>query len=117
MSLKTGNAQSRATFFRHSGVLSLPAVLLRKVSVQCVETATEKIVFSLHADNIFESTHRIIFKRPNSQYHVACVNPPPDPTFDSTQLLDWVSDFYERMLLNDPNAKMIRAGKVNQLMI
>ena len=25
-----GNAQSRATFFRHSAVLSVPAVLLRK---------------------------------------------------------------------------------------
>ena len=31
MSRKTGNAESRATFFRHSAVLSLPAVLLRKV--------------------------------------------------------------------------------------
>ena len=29
---KTGNAQSRATFFHHFAVLSLPAVLLRKVS-------------------------------------------------------------------------------------
>ena len=28
---KTGNGQSRATFFRHSAVLSLPAVLLHKV--------------------------------------------------------------------------------------
>jgi len=32
MSRKIGNAQSRATFFRHSTFLSLPAVLLRKVS-------------------------------------------------------------------------------------
>ena len=32
MSRKTGNAQSRATFFRDSAVLCLPAVLLRKVS-------------------------------------------------------------------------------------
>ena len=32
MSRKTGNAQSHATYFRHSAVLSLPAVLLRKVS-------------------------------------------------------------------------------------
>ena len=31
MSRKIGNAQSRATFFGHSTVLSLPAVLLRKV--------------------------------------------------------------------------------------
>ena len=31
MSRKTWNAQSRATFFRHSAVLSLTAVLLRKL--------------------------------------------------------------------------------------
>ena len=31
MSRKIGNAQSRATFFRHSAVLRLPAVLLRKL--------------------------------------------------------------------------------------
>ena len=31
MSREIGNAQSRATFFRHSAVLSLPAMLLRKV--------------------------------------------------------------------------------------
>ena len=34
MSRKIGNAQSRATFFRHSAVLSLPAVLLRKLVVR-----------------------------------------------------------------------------------
>ena len=34
MSRKIGNAQSRATFiFHHSEVLSLPAVLLRKLSI------------------------------------------------------------------------------------
>ena len=38
MSGKTGNAQSRATFFRHSGVLSLPAVLLRKVPNEPMKT-------------------------------------------------------------------------------
>ena len=33
MSRKIGNAESRATFFRHSAVRSLRALLLRKVSV------------------------------------------------------------------------------------
>ena len=33
MSRKIGNAQSHATFFRHSAVLSLPAVLLRKLPI------------------------------------------------------------------------------------
>ena len=32
MTRKTGNAQSHVTFFRDSAVVSLPAVLLRKVS-------------------------------------------------------------------------------------
>ena len=32
MSRKIENAHSRATFFRHSAVLSLPAVLLRKLA-------------------------------------------------------------------------------------
>ena len=31
MSCKIGNAQSRATFFRHAAVLNLPAVLLPKL--------------------------------------------------------------------------------------
>ena len=31
ISRKIGNAPSHATFFRHSAVLSLPAVLLRKL--------------------------------------------------------------------------------------
>ena len=39
MSCKTGNAQSRATFFRHSAVLSLTAVLLRKLPNIKKETA------------------------------------------------------------------------------
>ena len=39
MSRKIGNAQSRATFFRHSAVLSLPAVLLRKLAIVLLTTA------------------------------------------------------------------------------
>ena len=38
MSRKIGNAQSRATFFRHSAVLSLPAVLLRKLATDRSQT-------------------------------------------------------------------------------
>ena len=33
MSRKVMNAQPRATFFRHSAALSLPAVLLRKLPI------------------------------------------------------------------------------------
>ena len=33
MLCKNGNAQSSTTFFRHSAVLSLPAILLRKFSI------------------------------------------------------------------------------------
>ena len=37
MSRKIGNAQSRATIFRHSAVLSLPAVLLHKLPIVDVD--------------------------------------------------------------------------------
>ena len=37
---KTGNAQSRAKHFRHSAVLSFPAVLLRKATATATATAT-----------------------------------------------------------------------------
>lgn len=40
ISRKTVNAQSRATFFRHSASLSLPAVLSRKVSICPLPPAT-----------------------------------------------------------------------------
>ena len=43
MSRKTGNAQSRATFFRHSAVLSLPAVLLRKVPINYLITESKVV--------------------------------------------------------------------------
>ena len=33
MLCKNGNAESTMTFFRHSAVLSLPAILLRKFSI------------------------------------------------------------------------------------
>ena len=42
MSGKIGNAQSRATFFRHSAVLSLPAVLLRKLPNVRSKTTTSR---------------------------------------------------------------------------
>ena len=35
MSRKIGNAHSHATFFRHSAILSLPVVLLRKLPIYC----------------------------------------------------------------------------------
>ena len=41
VSCKTGNEQSRATFFRHSAVLSLRAVLLRKLPIKWLLTWRE----------------------------------------------------------------------------
>ena len=45
MSRKIGNAQSCATLFRHSAVLNLPAVLLRKLPNSSYDSAipTERI--------------------------------------------------------------------------
>ena len=54
---------------------------------------------------------------PNSEYHVSCVYHPPDPIYEATDLLNFMSDFCDQTLLNDPNAKIIIAGDINQLNI
>ena len=51
MSRKTGNAQFRATFFRHSAVLSLTAALLSKLPI---ETIWEHAPMILHSQGIFQ---------------------------------------------------------------
>jgi len=47
MPRKIGNAQSHATFFRHSAFLSLPAVVLRKLSSTDETTTTRTRYHSL----------------------------------------------------------------------
>ena len=92
MSRKTRNAQSRATFFRHSAVLSLPAVLLRKVPNDGPSTLRRgNVVFTLKKHQIF-SVHttpekfervaiigdfRIVFKDwTQAGNHIIIVKPP-----------------------------------------
>ena len=61
MSRKTGNAQSRATFFRHSAVLSLPAVLLRKVANN-VKWKILRCLESVHYDGNFLKFSFLIYR-------------------------------------------------------
>ena len=53
---------------------------------------------------------------PNSDYYVASIYP-PDPVYDACELLDFLSHTCDQILLNDPNAKIIIAGDINQLKI
>ena len=54
---------------------------------------------------------------PNSDYYVASIYHPPDPVYDASELLDLLSHTCDQILLNDPNAKIIIAGDINQLKI
>ncbi|PFX32709.1 hypothetical protein AWC38_SpisGene2368 [Stylophora pistillata] len=54
---------------------------------------------------------------PNSEYYVASVYHPPDPIYDTWELLDFISNSCDEVLHNDPNAKIIIAGDINQLNI
>lgn len=54
---------------------------------------------------------------PNSEYVVSCVYHPPEPCYDVDHLLAFLSDTCDQILINDPNAKIIIAGDINQLNI
>ena len=67
MSRKTGNAQSRATFFRHSAILSLTAVLLRKLLLiflaTCNATMTNKNPFKLQRGCYTQATCLVTLRK------------------------------------------------------
>ena len=48
---------------------------------------------------------------------MASIYHPPDPIYDAAELLDFLSDTCDQILLEDPNAKIIIAGHINQLNI
>ena len=56
-------------------------------------------------------------RTPNSDYYVASIYHPTDPVYDASELLDFLSHTCDQILLNDPNAKIIIAGDINQLKI
>ena len=53
----------------------------------------------------------------NNKYYTAVVPPPPDPIYAESELLGYLSDSCEQILLSDPSAKIIIAGDINQLNI
>ena len=54
---------------------------------------------------------------PNSEYYAAIVYHPPDPIYEPADLLKFLSDACDQILHDDPNAKIVIAGDINQLKI
>ena len=54
---------------------------------------------------------------PNSEYYVASVYHPPDLIYEATDLLDFLSDSCDQLLLNDPNANIVITGDIIKLSI
>ncbi|EDO37962.1 predicted protein [Nematostella vectensis] len=66
----------------------------------------------------FESeTVWCIITTPNSEFYAASIYHPPNPVYDAAELLDFMSDTCDQILLENPNAKIIIAGDINQLNI
>lgn len=53
----------------------------------------------------------------SSKFYIASIYHPPDSLYDETELLDYLSETCEQILLSDPNARIVIAGDINQLKI
>ena len=51
----------------------------------------------------------------NSIFYLLAIYHPPSPEYQSSDLLDFLTDLCERLLSLEPNAKLIIAGDINQL--
>ena len=109
-----GSAQSRATFFRHSASLSLPAVLSRKVSICPLPPATRPW-FSLKPSSKTRATPTFFYAEPRHllqnvfkpllPYVKTCINGflPPTRPFVITQtsarkhFVEWVKDMKNQL--------------------
>ena len=54
---------------------------------------------------------------PNSMFYVATIYYPPDHTYNPDDLIEFLSDSCEQLLLTAPNNKIIIAGDINKLNI
>ena len=54
---------------------------------------------------------------PNSEFFAASVYHPPDPIYEPAALLNFLSETCDKILHDDPNAKIVIAGDINQLQI
>ena len=50
-----------------------------------------------------------------NKYYVAAIYDPPNPTYLEPDLLEYLSDCCEQILISDPGARIIIAGDVNHL--
>ena len=73
-------------------------------------------IMNVDLDNNFECIWCEI-QTMNSSYSVAVEYHPPDPTYNESDLLDFLSDYCEKTLSSQPNAKIIIAGDVNRLRV
>ena len=54
---------------------------------------------------------------PNPEYYAASVYHPPHSIYEPADLLKFLSDTCDQILHDDPNAKIVIAGDINQLKI
>ncbi|EDO39180.1 predicted protein [Nematostella vectensis] len=69
------------------------------------------------ADSFESETVWCIITTPNSEFYAASIYHLPNPVYDAAGLLDFMSDTWDQILLENPNAKIIIAGDINQLNI
>ena len=65
----------------------------------------------------FLSAYGAKSKSKKNEYYVAAIYNPPNPTYLEPDLLDYLSDCCEQILISDPGARIIIAGDVNHLRI
>ena len=75
-----------------------------------------KIIIYDSARSDFECLWCSVFAE-NSEYYIAAVYNPPDPVYNEADLIDYLVDTCERIMLSDPNARIIIGGDVNKLNI
>ena len=68
-------------------------------------------------DTVFECLWCKIQVKEKNKYYVAAIYNPPNPTYLEPDLLDYLSDCCEQILISDPGARIIIAGDVNHLRI
>ena len=81
----------------------------------CVETIRQYKRYPSVAtsSNVCELWTKV--KTSNSEFFVATVYHPPNPEYNQYDLIDILIDSVEKLLLINPNSKIIIAGDVNQL--
>lgn len=67
------------------------------------------------AENGFECLWVEICPTANQVFYAGVIYHPPDPVYQSDDLLDYLTDAFEFLLTNNPDCRIILAGDTNQL--